>query len=55
MTLLWRTVKAFSYIQGSIVGECIVEWMRTVIKEKGEIEHPFGIDAAKVHLNLLAV
>nr|BAD23067.1 hypothetical protein [Oryza sativa Japonica Group] len=47
MTLLWRTVKAFSYIQGSIVGECIVEWMRTVIKEKGEIEHPFGIDAAK--------
>ena len=55
MMSLWVNSHACSSIRGSIVNKCIVSYMHIAIKEKGEIEHPFGIDAAKVHLNLLAV
>jgi hypothetical protein len=55
MTSLWVSLNACRNWHGCTASKFIVGYMHLAIKEKGEIEHPFGIDAAKVHLDLLAV
>ena len=55
MRSLWVASHACSNTNAGIVDDRIANYLCTVIEQKGEIEHPFGIDAAEVHLNLLAV
>ncbi|CAD6242995.1 unnamed protein product [Miscanthus lutarioriparius] len=47
MTSLWVSVNACCNWHGCTASKFIVGYMHIAIKEKGEIEHPFGIDAAK--------
>jgi len=55
MRSLWVASHAYSNTNAGTVAHYIGTYLCTVIEEIGEIEHPFGIDAAEVHLNLLAV
>jgi len=47
MRSLWVASHACSNTNAGIVDDCIANYLCTAIEEKGEIEHPFGIDAAE--------
>ncbi|KAF0906093.1 hypothetical protein E2562_009096 [Oryza meyeriana var. granulata] len=52
--VLVEVMNSFSYVCDFFVTESIVNCMLSAIKKEGELELPFGGDAAEVCLNLLA-